>query len=82
MLRFRPLPRLTVVSVVAVAILCGLGTWQMQRLHWKLALIAEVGRNMTAPVLSLDRALQMGPQAAQYHVLKRIDDAGERIERV
>jgi surfeit locus 1 family protein len=66
-IRFHPLPRLTVAVAIAIAILSGLGTWQIERLHWKLGLIAEVGRNLTAPMLPLDRALAMGPEAAQYH---------------
>jgi len=66
-IHFRPLPRLTIATVIATAILCGLGAWQIQRLHWKLGLIAEVTRNMSGPVLPLGRALAMGPDAAQYH---------------
>lgn len=39
------LPRnLLVVSVLAFALLCGLGTWQMARLQWKNDLIAEMAR--------------------------------------
>ena len=26
---------LTIATAIAFAILCGLGTWQLQRLHWK-----------------------------------------------
>ncbi len=38
----------TVAAVIAFAILCSLGTWQVQRLHWKEALIASVERGLTA----------------------------------
>ena len=41
MLRFRPYPGFTVACAILFAILCGLGVWQLQRLHWKLALIAD-----------------------------------------
>lgn len=39
----------TVGAAVAFAILCGLGTWQVQRLHWKEALIARVEARLEAP---------------------------------
>ena len=38
----------TVAAAIAVAILCSLGAWQVQRLHWKEALIASVDRGLTA----------------------------------
>ncbi len=41
----------TVAAAIAFAILCALGTWQVQRLHWKEALIASVERGLhAAPV--------------------------------
>jgi len=49
-----------------VAILCGLGVWQMQRLTWKEALIATVGGHMRAPPVSLDEALHMSADDVQY----------------
>ena len=52
-LQFRPYPGVTVAAVIATAILVGLGVWQLQRLQWKLALIAEVNGHMTAPPLPL-----------------------------
>ena len=66
MLRFRPLPILTAVCAVAFAALISLGVWQLERLHWKLGLIAEVNRSLVLPPVLLDEALAMGP-AAQYH---------------
>ena len=38
-------------ALLALAILCGLGTWQVQRLHWKEALIARVSAGLTAAPL-------------------------------
>jgi surfeit locus 1 family protein len=38
-------------AVVAFAILCGLGTWQVQRLHWKTALIERVSAGLKAAPL-------------------------------
>lgn len=66
-LYFRPLPKLTVATTLMLAVLIGLGAWQIERLRWKLALIAEVNQNLAAPPLSLDRALALGPVHAQYH---------------
>ena len=37
---FRPLPVLTVFSVLALTLLVSLGVWQMQRMSWKTDLIA------------------------------------------
>jgi surfeit locus 1 family protein len=55
---FRPFPGLTVATVIAFVILCGLGTWQLERLQWKLAMIETVNRNMAAQPLTLDAALK------------------------
>jgi len=41
MLHFRPLPILTVFSLVSLAILISLGTWQMQRMSWKSDLMNQ-----------------------------------------
>lgn len=64
-LSFRPLPVFTVATLVMLAALIGLGTWQLQRLHWKLELIAAVNRNLTLPPVALDTALKLG-KAAEY----------------
>jgi surfeit locus 1 family protein len=65
-IRFRPYPGFTVATLVMTAILVGLGVWQLERLQWKLGLIAEVNGHMTAPPVSLDAILKMSPDAAQY----------------
>jgi surfeit locus 1 family protein len=46
-------------------LLVGLGLWQLERLQWKLALIAEMNRNMAAAPIGLDAALALGNRA-QY----------------
>lgn len=79
-LRFRPYPGVTVAVLVATVILIGLGVWQLQRLQWKLALIAEVAGHMTAPPLSLDKALKTDADAMQYRRVAldgRFDNARE-----
>jgi surfeit locus 1 family protein len=65
-LRFRPLPGFTVFAVIMIAILIGLGVWQLQRLTWKEALIATVSGHMLAPPITLNAAMAMSPDAVQY----------------
>ena len=79
MLYFKPIPKLTIASVLAFALLIGLGVWQIQRLHWKLGLIAEAHTNLAAPPLTLAQALALGPKA-EYHRITlsgRFDNAHE-----
>jgi surfeit locus 1 family protein len=63
---FRPYPGLTVACALLFAILCGLGAWQLERLQWKLALIATVDGHIAAAPISLDRIVAMKPDDAQY----------------
>lgn len=63
---FRPLPGLTIACALIFALLCGLGTWQLERLQWKLALIARVNSHMAAAPVTLDQILRMSPDEAQY----------------
>lgn len=79
-LQFRPYPGVTIAAVIATAILIGLGVWQLQRLQWKLALIAEVNGHMTAPPLPLGEALKDSADAMQYRRVAlegRFDNAKE-----
>jgi surfeit locus 1 family protein len=63
---FRPYPGLTIACAILFAILCGLGVWQVQRLHWKLDLIATMNGHMAAAPIGLDPMLKLGPQESQY----------------
>jgi surfeit locus 1 family protein len=65
-LSFRPLLGFTAFMVPMFALLVGLGFWQLERLQWKLGLIAEMSRNIHAAPISIDRALAMGIPVAQY----------------
>jgi len=49
MTRARSLLWPAVATLVVAAILCALGAWQVQRLHWKEALIASVDARLTTP---------------------------------
>ena len=46
--RFRPGLAATLFTVAAVAIMVGLGTWQVERLAWKNALIERIESGMRA----------------------------------
>ena len=75
----RPLSKLTLAFLPAFAALIALGVWQIERLHWKEALIAQVNANMSAPPITLDRALAMGKDAQYRRVMLdgRFDNAKE-----
>src|SRR3954471_23658388 len=63
---FRPYPGLTIACAILFAILCGLGTWQLERLQWKLALIETVNGHMAAAPVPLGQIGAMKPDDAQY----------------
>ncbi len=65
-MRFRPLAGFTLVCLLFFVTLVGLGVWQLERLQWKRALIAEMGRNMARAPVSLEAALALGNERAQY----------------
>ncbi|WP_029908710.1 SURF1 family protein [Caulobacter sp. UNC358MFTsu5.1] len=49
---------LTIATLIAFAILCGLGTWQVKRLHWKEGLLKRIEALKTAPAQPLDVVLK------------------------
>lgn len=55
---FRPALWPTVMTVPALAALVALGTWQVERLAWKEALIAERAAGLAAPPLALPREVE------------------------
>jgi surfeit locus 1 family protein len=48
---------LTLAAAIALAILVGLGVWQLQRLKWKQGLLARIEALKTAPARPLEEAL-------------------------
>jgi surfeit locus 1 family protein len=50
--------QILIATVLGVSLLVGLGMWQLQRLSWKEALIAERDSRLAAAPVSLDQALQ------------------------
>lgn len=60
---------LTVATGLALVLLCGLGTWQVQRLQWKEALIAEADAAAKASPKGLSAFVQAAPQEFSRLVL-------------
>lgn len=55
--RPRSLVGLTIATAIGVAILIGLGVWQVERRTWKLGLIERIAERVTAPPVDLSTAL-------------------------
>ena len=51
---------LTIASVIGIAILIGLGVWQVQRLHWKEALLAKIAKLEASAPIPVTQALSGG----------------------
>jgi len=69
---FRRLFWPALASLIALAILLGLGTWQMQRRAWKSALITERQAGLTAPPIALPDRLD-GLEFRRVTVTGRFD---------
>lgn len=65
-LKIQPLPGFTLFALPLFAALIALGVWQLDRLHWKLALIAEMNTNMHAPAIPIRQALLLPPASREY----------------
>ena len=61
--KFRLPVGLTLTTVFALAILVGLGSWQLKRLAWKEDLLARVAALQAAPPQALNTALAKGQKA-------------------
>jgi surfeit locus 1 family protein len=68
-IRFRPFAGLSIATAFLFAMLIGLGVWQLERLQWKLNLIANVQRHLAAAPISLAEALRRGPDAQYRRVV-------------
>lgn len=64
----------------AFAVLIGLGTWQVQRLHWKEELLARIAERTQAEPLSVDEIRSLYPDIEYMPVrlAGRFDHAAER----
>lgn len=73
MIHFRPRPWLTIICLLATALLLVLGTWQVQRLQWKLGLIAKVEAQLGAGPVPLGQVLEEpGPLAEALYRKVRV----------
>src|SRR5258708_3942995 len=72
MKKFNPPLAAVISSLIIFVILIGLGTWQVQRLHWKTALLASISANMEKPPVPLPEKLD-NPRAWEY---RRVTMAG------
>lgn len=57
---------LTAAAAIAFLILCGLGTWQVQRLHWKTQLLARIEALRAAPARPVAQVLAKGAADAEF----------------
>ena len=66
-MHFRPLPVLSIVTLIALAILVALGLWQLERRAEKHALLTEISQRMIAPAESIEGLLVDETQAPFRH---------------
>jgi surfeit locus 1 family protein len=66
--RFAVVP--AVATVVGIAILIGLGVWQVQRLHWKEGLLARIAALQSAPAEPLEVVLRRAPEGADIDYVR------------
>ena len=50
---------LTAAMLAALAVLVGLGLWQLQRLHWKQGLLAQIEARTKGPPITLEDAVAL-----------------------
>jgi len=86
-LQFRPMPWLTFITAVMLAILISLGVWQYQRLQWKTDILAEVESSVTSQPLTsladLERAIAAGePVDFRRIAFTASPEAGEPVYAV
>ena len=67
--QFRPRLLPSLLTLLMVAVLVGLGAWQLERLEWKTALIADLQQRSTASPIALDAALA-SPATSEYRPVR------------
>ena len=75
--RFRPGLWLTLCALVAIAILIGLGAWQLQRLSWKQALIEQRAAQLEQPAVALPDSVE----TPEDWELRRVRLSGRFLDR-
>lgn len=67
MFAFRPYPVMTVLAVLALAVLSVLGWWQLERLQWKERLIAAVEARVDSDPVPVEALIEgVDPAAWEY----------------
>jgi surfeit locus 1 family protein len=66
MIRFYPLPNMTLFAVPALLVLVALGMWQIQRLHEKQALLDTIEQRMQTPEAPLGDVLRAPLAEAEW----------------
>ncbi|PLP58333.1 hypothetical protein CYK37_15620 [Mesorhizobium loti] len=80
-LRRSPVIRATllVLSLLCIAILVGLGIWQVERREWKLDLIARVEQRIHAPAVAVPVPSEWAGVAPQTHEYLRVRLSGSYL---
>jgi len=78
-LHFKPMPWLTVIVAICLAILISLGTWQYQRLQWKTALLAEVEAAAEAEPFTSFAQVQSAIEAGEPVDFRRYASSSEAM---
>jgi surfeit locus 1 family protein len=65
-----------ILAALALAILLGLGFWQLERLAWKQDLIARVGARTKAPVVSIPAESEWKNVTAENDEYRRVNATG------
>jgi surfeit locus 1 family protein len=73
----------TALALVMLAVLIGLGVWQVKRLHWKEGLIAAIDARTKGEPISLHQAIELAKQGRdptyyRVHIEGRFDNSKER----
>ncbi|MDB2437900.1 hypothetical protein N9W89_04245 [Hellea sp.] len=79
-LYFKPMPWLTVIVAICIAILISLGTWQYHRLQWKTAFLADVDAAVTAPPLTSWTSLRRAIEQDKPVDFRRVSIQAEPVE--
>ncbi|HEV2502617.1 MAG TPA: SURF1 family protein [Mesorhizobium sp.] len=70
---------LLALSLLCIAILVGLGIWQVERREWKLDLIARVEQRIHAPAVAVPGPAEWSAVAAQSHEYSRVRLSGSYL---
>jgi surfeit locus 1 family protein len=73
----------TALALAALAVLIGLGVWQVKRLHWKEGLIAAIDARTKAQPINLDQAIALAregrdPSYYRVRIEGQFDNTKER----